>query len=203
MDTVLDGKRVAVIGVGSSGIQVTANIASKVEKLYTWIRSPTWITAGFAQKYAGPDGANFEYSEKEKRHFAENFPTYVQLTKDIEDELNQRFKFILNGTPEAAEAKAFSARQMREKLQGREDLIKMLVPTTFGVGCRRPTPGNGFLEALCLPHIVTFGKELQRITSKGFIDHEGEEHEVDTIICATGFVSLSHPCRYNVERLTP
>jgi len=29
-DTVLDGKRVAVIGVGSSGIQVTSNIASKV-----------------------------------------------------------------------------------------------------------------------------------------------------------------------------
>lgn len=58
--TVLDGKRVAVVGVGSSGIQVTANIASKVEKLYTWVRSPTWITAGFAQGHAGPNGANFE-----------------------------------------------------------------------------------------------------------------------------------------------
>lgn len=58
--TVLDGKRVAVIGVGSSGIQVTSNIASKVKQLYTWVRSPTWITAGFAQKYAGPNGENFE-----------------------------------------------------------------------------------------------------------------------------------------------
>ena len=58
-DLNLDGKRVAVIGVGSSGIQVTSNIASKVERLYTWVRSPTWITAGFAQKYAGPDGGNF------------------------------------------------------------------------------------------------------------------------------------------------
>lgn len=58
--TVLDNKRVAVIGVGSSGIQVTANIASKVKELYTWVRSPTWITAGFAQKYAGPNGENFQ-----------------------------------------------------------------------------------------------------------------------------------------------
>jgi cation diffusion facilitator CzcD-associated flavoprotein CzcO len=58
--TDLTGKRVAVIGMGSSGIQVTAEIAPYVEHLYTWIRSPTWITAGFAQNHAGPNGANFE-----------------------------------------------------------------------------------------------------------------------------------------------
>ncbi len=56
----LQGKRVAVIGMGSSGIQVTAEIAPIVGQLYTWIRSPTWITAGFAQEHAGPNGANFE-----------------------------------------------------------------------------------------------------------------------------------------------
>ena len=60
-DTTLDlkGKRVAVIGVGSSGIQITATIASQVSQLYTWVRSPTWVTAGFAQKFAGADGGNF------------------------------------------------------------------------------------------------------------------------------------------------
>lgn len=47
-------------------------------------------------------------------------------------------------------------------------------------------PGNGFLEALTLPHVKTFSKEMQRITPKGFVDHEGIEHEVDVIICATG-----------------
>ncbi|KIW78333.1 hypothetical protein Z517_08168 [Fonsecaea pedrosoi CBS 271.37] len=187
VNTTLDNKRVAVIGVGSSGIQVTANIASKVKKLYTWVRSPTWITAGFAQKYAGPNGENFKYTEKQKRDFAENFPEYVAYTKAIEDELNQRFKFILAGTPEAQEAKEFSTQQMHEKLNGRKDLIDTIVPTTFGVGCRRPTPGNGFLEALTLPHVTTFSKEMKRVTSKGFIDHDGQEHEVDVIICATGF----------------
>lgn len=29
--------------------------------------------------------------------------------------------------------------QMKEKLGGREDLMKKMIPTTFGVGCRRPT----------------------------------------------------------------
>lgn len=55
----LEGKKVAVIGAGSSGVQIVANIQTKVEKLYHWIRSPIWITAAFAQTWAGKDGANF------------------------------------------------------------------------------------------------------------------------------------------------
>jgi hypothetical protein len=31
---------------------------------------------------------------------------------------------------------------MRERLSGREDLMKKLIPTEFGVGCRRPTVSN-------------------------------------------------------------
>jgi cation diffusion facilitator CzcD-associated flavoprotein CzcO len=57
--TELTGKRVAVIGIGSSGIQLTSKIASQVKQLYTWVKSPTWITAGFAQRFAGPNGGNF------------------------------------------------------------------------------------------------------------------------------------------------
>ena len=55
----LAGKRVAVIGAGSSGIQLVANIQKEVEQLFCWVRSPTWVTAGFAQRFAGPDGQNF------------------------------------------------------------------------------------------------------------------------------------------------
>ncbi|KAH8692574.1 hypothetical protein BGW36DRAFT_399412 [Talaromyces proteolyticus] len=173
-NTELDGKRVAVIGIGSSGIQVVANIANKVSKLYTWVRSPTWITAGFAQKYAGPN-------------------EYQDYCKAIENELNQRFKFILNGTPEAVQSKQFAVDQMKEKLQGKSELAEKLIPTTFGVGCRRPTPGNGFLEALTLPHVHTFTGEVQKITPTGFVDHFGIEHEVDVIICATGFDTSWRP----------
>jgi cation diffusion facilitator CzcD-associated flavoprotein CzcO len=55
----LKGKRVAVIGSGSSGVQTVASVYNDVSKLYHWVRTPTWITAGFGQKFAGPDGENF------------------------------------------------------------------------------------------------------------------------------------------------
>lgn len=176
----------AVIGIGSSGVQVISSITDKVSKLYTWIRTPTWITAGFAQKYAGPNGANFAYTKEQHEHWRNNYADYLKYCKEIEDELNQRFKFVLTGTPEALEAKKFSTNEMTMKLAGRKDIMDKIIPKDFGIGCRRPTPGNGFLEALTAPHVTTFTQSLKKITEKGFIDHEGKEHEVDIIICATG-----------------
>jgi cation diffusion facilitator CzcD-associated flavoprotein CzcO len=47
----LKGKKVAVCGIGSSGIQVIAAVQKDVSKLYTWIRSPTWVLGSFGAKY--------------------------------------------------------------------------------------------------------------------------------------------------------
>lgn len=55
----LKGKKVAVIGAGSSGVQIIAAIQKDVDQLYHWIRSPIWITASFGHTWAGRDGANF------------------------------------------------------------------------------------------------------------------------------------------------
>ena len=50
---------------------------------------------------------------------------------------------------------------------------------------RRPTPGNGYLEALLQPNVTVYTDMFQRVTEIGFIDAEGKEHEVDVFICAT------------------
>ncbi|OAP57929.1 hypothetical protein AYL99_08667 [Fonsecaea erecta] len=185
--TDLEGKKVAVIGIGSSGVQVIPSILNKVSHLYCWIRSSTWMTAGFAQKFAGPDGANFKYSEEQKRYFAEHPDEYLDYCKKIESEISQMFKMIQVGTPEAEQAKAFSIKEMQKKLGSRKDIMEKIIPKTFNVGCRRPTPGNGFLEALTTDKVTTFLDSLQEITPKGFVDSQGNEHEADVIICATGF----------------
>lgn len=189
----LTGKRVAVIGIGSSGIQCISKIAPQVKQLYTWIKTPTWITAGFAQKFAGENGANFRYTEKQKKEFAENPDLSLKYSKMIESELNQRFKFILKNTPEAKMAMDFAANEMATKLEGNERLCETMIPKNFGVGCRRPTPGNGFLEALNRENVQVYTKMMQEITPKGFIDADGNEVEVDIIICATGFDTSWRP----------
>jgi cation diffusion facilitator CzcD-associated flavoprotein CzcO len=63
----LNGKKVAVLGAGSSGVQIVAALQNQVGHLYHWVRHPIWITAGFAQRWAGDDGANFacEYHQSQ------------------------------------------------------------------------------------------------------------------------------------------
>lgn len=188
----LKGKRVALIGAGSSGVQILPNIYDQVDHVYTWVRSQIWITAGFAQKFAGKDGANFEYSAEQRKLF-DDPDEYKAYCKMIEGELNQRFRFIINGSEAQKDAVDFSVEEMKTKLKQKPELLDKIMPTHFFVGCRRPTPGNGYLEALAGEKTTAYTSQLQRITEKGFIDPDGVEHEVDVMICATGFDTSYKP----------
>ncbi|KAK5400810.1 hypothetical protein LTR06_011231 [Exophiala xenobiotica] len=189
----LTDKRVLIVGIGSSGVQVLPAILPKIKEAFVVARSATWITAGFAPKYAGPNGENFAYSEETRRKFREDPDLYLRYCKGVESELNQRFKLVVNGSKDAIQARAYSIQEMTRKLAGRPDLIDHLMPKDFGVGCRRPTPGNGFLESLTDPKTTTLKKEIKEVTPTGFVDADGQYHEVDIIICATGFDTSFRP----------
>lgn len=54
--------------------------------------------------------------------------------------------------------------------------------------CRRPTPGNGYLEALCSPKVEIIWGEIDTFTETGLKSSSRDTStDVSTIICATGF----------------
>lgn len=60
------GKRIAMIGNGSSAIQIMPELARKAKQVTNFIRSPTWITPGLGS--AVIEGkTNKVYSEEEKK----------------------------------------------------------------------------------------------------------------------------------------
>jgi cation diffusion facilitator CzcD-associated flavoprotein CzcO len=199
----LTNKRVAVIGAGSSGVQIVASIQRKVNHMFHWVRSPIWITAGFAQTWAGKNGANFRCkyintanappqltpidSEEQLKFLQDNPKKYLEYRKQIENELNQRFKFIMKGSDAARVAREYADTEMRKKLKDNPHLAEKMIPKNFNPGCRRPTPAPGYLEALVADNTTTFTDPIGSIIETGFTDHEGVAHDVDVIICATGF----------------
>ena len=66
-----------------------------------------WHPHGAAPGYWSPtkEGKNFEYSEAQKEIFKNDPEKYLKYRKNIESELNVRFRFILNGSPEQAAAR--------------------------------------------------------------------------------------------------
>ncbi|EXJ74905.1 uncharacterized protein A1O5_01601 [Cladophialophora psammophila CBS 110553] len=190
----LKGKRVAVIGAGSSGIQVVGSIVSEVDHLYTWVRSPTWITAAFGRAYAGERGANFTYSAAQKKAFEADPEMYHRYKKTIESELNQRFRLVLRNTRESDEANANAYAQMSAILKSKPHLLNAIIPSDFNVACRRPTPGQGYLEALVNEKTTVFTRNIKAINPTGVVDSEtGIDYPVDVIICATGFDTSFRP----------
>lgn len=183
----VEGKRVAVIGGGSSAVQVVPNIQPLVRSMTCFLRSTSWITAGFAQRFAGPNGSNFAYTEAQKEIFRNDPTKYLKYRKCIESELNVRFKFILNGSKEQATARKFAEEEMRRKLAKKPEIADVLVPKDYAVGCRRPTPGNGYLEALCEDNVEVVSTGIEEINATGIKTTDGVQHDFDMIICGTGF----------------
>ncbi|CAI6016935.1 unnamed protein product [Clonostachys chloroleuca] len=187
----LTGKKVAVIGGGSSAIQIIPSIQPKVGKLVAYLRSPIWITPGYAAKYAGPGGSNFEFSAEQLRKFNEAPEEYDQYCRNVEGELNRRFAMVHRNSKEQAAAREAAAKAMVQKLNN-ESLAAALVPD-FALGCRRPTPGPGYLESLTQDNVQVIHKSVVELTETGVIDEAGTHQEVDVVICATGFNTCFTP----------
>jgi hypothetical protein len=132
----LTGKRVALIGAGSSAVQILPKIYDQVGQVFTWVRTPIWIAAAFGQQFAGEGGGNFVYSPEQHEIFSDP-DRYLQYCKMIEDELNKRYHFIINGSDAQKEARQYSTSIMTEALRDRPELLDQIMPKDFYVGCRR------------------------------------------------------------------
>jgi hypothetical protein len=75
---------------------------------------------------------------------------------------------------------------MKEKLAKRPELIETILPS-FAPGCRRLTPGPGFLEALVEDNLEVVTDKIESITESGLRLASGHDVEVDVLVCATGF----------------
>lgn len=70
-------------------------------------------------------------------------------------------------------------------LIGNERIYKALIPS-FPVGCRRITPGSGYLESLTKENVRVVTEGITRVVPTG-VEVAEEIIEVDCLVCATGF----------------
>lgn len=72
------------------------------------------------------------------------------------------------------------------------DLKSFIIPT-WSPGCRRISPGDGFLEALISPTVQPITTPIEKVTPKGILTTDGTEHIFDVLVCATGFQPAFQP----------
>ncbi|RYP76146.1 hypothetical protein DL771_001970 [Monosporascus sp. 5C6A] len=191
-------KTVAIIGNGASGIQVLPAIQTDVQKLYHFIRTPTWVIPPrimSMKMMGGPakdmisqielDGReNFSPAQIEK--FKKDPAFYRKFVKTIERDISGVFPVLLNGGPVQKFAQSKTVEYMTAMLGGDEKLCKALIPQ-FPLGARRMTPAPGYLEALRAPNTELVTEGISSVVPEGIQLESGKIIKLDAIICATGF----------------
>ena len=198
-------KTVAVIGTGSSAIQIVPQVQKKAKHLTAFMRSVTWISpvVGDADLEAekakhsshsdrdpqdkGELVKQYYYTEEDKKRFRDD-PEYLLLyRKKLEGAVNSLFDMFISGSDVSKGAKEMMQAEMNRRIgPGHDELKKRLIPT-WSPGCRRITPGDGYLEALVKPNVTTVHEEIEKVVPEGLIDGAGTLHKVDILACATGF----------------
>ncbi|MFC9935918.1 flavin-containing monooxygenase [Glutamicibacter sp. NPDC127525] len=210
-DLDLTGKRVGVIGNGSTGNQVITSTAPIVKHLTAFIRTP---------QYSVPAG-NRSLTEAEERSYKENFEkTWEQVrgssvafgfaesttpAMSVSSEERERifeaawnegggFRFMfetfsdLATDPVANEEAAKFIRRKIAQIVKDPDTAKALTPTDLYA--RRPQCDSGFYEAFNRENVsVALVKDnpIAHLNENGIVLADGTEYELDVIVMATGF----------------
>jgi cation diffusion facilitator CzcD-associated flavoprotein CzcO len=170
----LRGKSVAVIGTGSTAIQVVPSIAARVRKLLVFQRSPGYVRPKPDKIYAPAELARFE-----------RFPILRRLDRALTYCRNEARFINFDFAPLNRRAQ----RQFRAALENRiadPELRRKLTPD-YALGCKRGLPSNDWFPALTRENVELITAPIARIVPEGLETLDGRVHTVDTLIFATGF----------------
>lgn len=205
------GKRVGVVGVGATGIQVIQTIAAEVGHLKVFVRTPQYVLPMKNLRYGPADVEAYkERFEELKATLPHTFTGFeydfqhrwADLTparrREVLEEIyeNGSLKLWLASFAEmffdeavSEEVSEFVREKMRARLRDPR-LCDLLVPTGYGFGTHRVPLETGYLEVYHRPNVEAVGvagNPILCVTPEGIRTADGTLHELDIIILATGF----------------
>ncbi|KAL3460223.1 FAD/NAD(P)-binding domain-containing protein [Aspergillus heterothallicus] len=190
------GLTVAVIGNGSSGVQILPEIQRDVKHLVHFVREPTWVVPSRLQLLAQSAGGgvlnevsmdeNSNFTDGQIERFKADPAFYKRFVKAVEEVVNGNFPLTLKETEFAVTLQENAVEYMKAALEGDRRLCDALIPD-FALGCRRLTPAIEYLHALRKPNVRVVTDPITKVIPDGLETSTGELVRVDAIICATGF----------------
>jgi cation diffusion facilitator CzcD-associated flavoprotein CzcO len=205
------GKRVALVGTGSSGVQLVTALADEVASLTVFQRTPDWCTplnnAPIDAEEQAELKANFETIRDTLQTSPSGFLHTINMRPSHEDALEQRLEFyeklwnspgftkltenyidMLHNPTVNAEFCEFLAQKIRGLVKD-PDTAEKLIPKDHAYGGRRPPFGTHYYETYNKPNVSLVALRetpITRITETGIETAEGLR-EFDIIFWATGY----------------
>jgi cation diffusion facilitator CzcD-associated flavoprotein CzcO len=173
----LAGRRVGVIGTGSTAIQIVSALVPSVAKLSLFQRTAQWIMPQ----------ENHEYSEKEKAQFRSDPSILRQLRAEISRQFADGFS---NAVVDADSPQLKLIEEIcRINLESsvKDPVLREKLRPSYRAACKRLIMSEDFYQAIQRPNAELVTEGIERIEARGVRTRDGRLHELDVLVLATGF----------------
>ncbi|MEX2255870.1 MAG: NAD(P)/FAD-dependent oxidoreductase [Acidimicrobiia bacterium] len=214
----LDGTRIGLIGTGSSGVQITPELAAIAEHLYVFQRTPTYtwpshngpldpeVQAAWKrdcvelhraqrQTFGGVTGSTGAIILQTPEDQAILDVTEAERLAVLEERGFDASRVWTDTAtdPEANEVAAELYREMVRRTVRDPELAESLSPRGFPIGCKRPVIDTHYFETFNRDDVTLVdlrGGGIERIAETGIETGQGH-YELDVIVLATGFDAMT------------
>ena len=210
----LDGRKVGVVGTGSTGIQFVTTAAPEVDQLTVFQRTPNFSLPAFNGPADPEHTREIKASYPARRQRARQSPTGVPMSfndklstemtaEEIETEFETRWQyggFLMLGAfmdlVISQDANDLAADFVRRKIAATvndPETARSLMPSGYPIGTKRICVDTGYYETYNRDNVSLVdlrATPIERITPTGLRTTDAE-YEFDTLVLATGFDAMT------------
>jgi cation diffusion facilitator CzcD-associated flavoprotein CzcO len=176
-DLSLSGKRVGLIGSGSTGVQITTAIAGEVGHLSLFQRTAQWIMPS----------QNGEISAEERDNYRRDPDLMRQRYEHLATEFNSRFAAAVAGLNPQAYARMAQLCEDNLENSVADPVLREKLRPDYKVGCRRLVISDSFYQAVQQPNVDLVTTPIDHIEPAGLITTDATLHRLDVLVLATGY----------------
>jgi cyclohexanone monooxygenase len=206
------GRRVGIIGTGSSGIQAIPIIAEQAGHLTVFQRTPSFVVPARNRPMDAETEQYWKDNYAEHRCKARDIGTFYDFSETLalsvpEDERQRQyarrwqeggvnfvhsFKDLFVDRAANETAAEFVRARIRETVQD-PAVAEVLMPRDYPIGTKRICIGSGYYETFNRPNVTLVdlrATPIREITATG-LRTDAANYDLDTLILATGYDALT------------
>ncbi|MBN7303141.1 NAD(P)/FAD-dependent oxidoreductase [Mycobacteroides abscessus subsp. bolletii] len=174
------GKRIAVIGTGATALQLIPELADVADHLTVFQRTPIWVAPKPDFPIPRPVSSLLLNLPVLRRGIRAIVTLVIDIGLTGIGVFHEKIPFVVDSL------KRGGATGYRLWLRDDPELAEELTPT-YAPGCKRPSVSNRYLKTFTRPNVSLITKPIREITEHAVITEDGMSHDIDVLVCATGF----------------
>jgi len=173
----LEGKRIGVIGTGSTAVQITSAVIDRVAEFSLFQRTPQWIMPQ----------ENPPYSEQERAEFRADPSSMQRLHADISRLFSAGFSnaVVDSESPQMHMIEAMCLANLENSVADPE--LRNRLRPEYRAACKRLVVSEDFYQAIQKPNAELVTDPIEGVERDGIRTSDGRLHPLDVIVMATGF----------------